>query len=728
VPVPRGLLVVVALGLGLAAWVLWGSSTPSPESPSARARSGAGEDLSRNDANTREGGPRLVGVEAGARGGAAGDAAGGPQVLRGFVEDHTGVRRGDVEIVATADAGPSGAPSRTTSRPDGTFEVQVQRSGLHRVEAHHGEGAARVEMSGFFAAGATEHRLVLSKSLPTLLLEVVDAEGRPVPAFTAGIRGRVATFEGVLGQCRVGLTEPFADPPSPGSIYVVQVGNARDSAGQGLDLGAWEDEVVFTGEAPVRVVLPAQEALSGSVVDVSGNGVGGIPVTLTPLRGTPPRKEGEPEPDFDPVRDGVVARVKTDVHGNFRVARANAEARHLLEVRPPAMYLTPAGLRLHPDEAVEDIVLLPAVTARLKIEGPDGALAGAQVFARPMDEKDAQTSAWEVKATADGAGHVKLERLDPRKPYTLRVEPEFDLWSRRKRLAPLVLDDWQPDDARLRLAWARPLRGRVLDPEGQPVEGAVVKVHAPGFDVTQRISNVHGAFEWDEPPAGPLAVFASWGNHLDSNPPVGVEVAEAERDDFVVRLPIVAPRVLEVVIPSGVDLEWVTSTEPVVLLSRDGNWVRTDYYREDWLPEQPGEARTKRWRFLGLPPADQVRLLTHIPRVGYIDTELAAQGVTRGQLLPGTTYTLRLPPTAPADAMWWVGFRGPAPWRAIDHVHTQAKGHLLEIPGLPPGEWTVHVLSPEHEEAYGATVRPGAVADLTRTKSDNLDEWLAPER
>ena len=116
------------------------------------------------------------------------------------------------------------------------------------------------------------------------------------------------------------------------------------------------------------------------------------------------------------------------------------------------------------------------------------------------------------------------------------------------------------------LAQAASIRGRVLDPSGQPVAGAVVSLRSASGLLRQTPSRADGAFSFGNVPPGSYDLGAAAEGFRAE--PLRVTAGETEPVDADIRLTLAAITDAVVVSASFVDLRQSESTTGVTALSR----------------------------------------------------------------------------------------------------------------------------------------------------------------
>ncbi len=226
----------------------------------------------------------------------------------------------------------------------------------------------------------------------------------------------------------------------------------------------------------------------GTVVDHLGQPAAGVAVQLRPRAPRP----GAAEPFFFD---------STDAAGAFELHRVPAGACELLLLAPNVPNAV-SDLEVPLDGALAltlgepfpelppapDIVrtTLEGLIAPPAALGPPGALEGYEVLLRPRDDEARWRGGLERRAATDAAGRFRFEGLAVAN-YNLRVLPPWAAGGSWPALAAAdvpagALAAPKDDEAgalRIELATGE-LVGRLVDPGGLPVEGALLRLRAVG--------------------------------------------------------------------------------------------------------------------------------------------------------------------------------------------------------------------------------------------------------
>jgi protocatechuate 3,4-dioxygenase beta subunit len=344
------------------------------------------------------------------------------------------------------------ALASATSRPDGTFAAVVPAAVGAAVRlAFSGATTAPWVLEALLDAGGEDAGDVRLPRAAALAGRVVDERGGPVVGATVTLwsgGGRRSQ------DASAGSGAPQSTTTGPNGTFRFE---AAGEEGNRLRVEAQafatqERQPVRAGALPRPVVLVLGQVLRGTVT---------LADRRAPAPGSLVRFEG---------RTQTTRWVETRADGTFLLDGVPREAGALVAdggVRGRA------SLVLSPGSA-EPVTIALAPTATLSGRVVDAAdakpLPGIRIVARG--------NGGEFLARSGPDGHYSVRGLSPGS-YRLRVEDDrFVPWSRRVTVAAE-----QPETQDVPLARGATLVGRVVDEEGRPIEGALVRVSRSGENI-----------------------------------------------------------------------------------------------------------------------------------------------------------------------------------------------------------------------------------------------------
>lgn len=255
------------------------------------------------------------------------------------------------------------------------------------------------------------------------------------------------------------------------------------------------DGIEVSSSEPLRIALAPAARVSGRVLDEDRKPVAGASVILT-SRGTAAVFGGET------VMGRPLDSAMTDEKGKFTMdgaepgpATLQITARELLPYK--------SDLELAAGKGAEnlEVILSLGLTVAGRVLGPDGEPL-SDAYVRLLGEQD--PFAPFISAHSDEEGRYRLQGVAP---GLHSFEANHGEYQRAVRDLEV-----QPGDNRLdfRLTQGLSVEGRVLDPEGKPVDGAHVYLQSSdGIDAMALESAGDGAFRFPSVAAGTYSLQAS---------------------------------------------------------------------------------------------------------------------------------------------------------------------------------------------------------------------------
>lgn len=288
-------------------------------------------------------------------------------------------------------------------------------------------------------------------------------------------------------------------------------------------------EIRADPETPLSVVLHPGIPVGGRVVDAQGFPVARASVEL---------RTGLDAEGLAGAELGTATETDRDGHFAFP---AQAPGVIRLAARSPQGRSEPVELALEPDRDATRLTLelRPAAALTGRVVGPDGnTVAGAHLDVQ--GRADARSGPGDFStATGDVSGddgRFRIGGLEAGSYLLTADHPDFE------RLAePVELDDGAPRELELAFRQRRqhrPVSGRVVDPAGEGLSGAEVRLLAPGPGsppVSQASSSPDGSFELSAPRDGRYAILALHPGYAPWRSP-DFDLDEAGVTDFLVHL------------------------------------------------------------------------------------------------------------------------------------------------------------------------------------------------
>jgi len=379
-------------------------------------------------------------------------------------DDPVGTLRLEGQVVGEADHPVAGAtvvlvanpPRSVTTQADGSFlfEHLVGRSYTLLARAPGG-------VAGPVTARLTENTepIVLHlRAGATVAVTVVGSDGKPVDAATVELRGDDLQSE----TTRAGVVTFKPVLPGPYDIVAYAPGSAKTYK-----------RVRVSGELAVKLALVNGAAVSGRVVDSDGNRVAAARVLNVAAS------------EFRSAADPRLDAITTDAKGEFRFAALPAGSVRFLATHPDHASGTSAMITLDGATEKRDVVvtLAPGVVVRGKVvDNTGGPVEGARVRIGPSGRGGRGGGGFgggrqpARQAYSDASGGFAIRGL-PREPLVASATHEKGGSSG----VDLDASKGDVDKVVITLDLTASIAGEVVDPEGNPVEGAQVSA-SPRMD------------------------------------------------------------------------------------------------------------------------------------------------------------------------------------------------------------------------------------------------------
>lgn len=322
---------------------------------------------------------------------------------------------------------------------------------------------------------------------------VIDTAGRPVggahvfaedAATTTDGDGRFSFEELGAGEVRVDVTAE---------------GHRRGGVD---DLG--RPTVDLTDGEPVEdleLILPRAASLSGRVL-AGGEPVEGADISLSYVF-----SEGLQGEDLPPYIVSKLAH--TDERGRFSIPEIAPGRLQILVESGPHPFIESDDLYFRPGQSRDDVVVDLAPSGRLEgsVVAEDGAgIASADVRVIPSATEGASRL-----IETDDDGNFGLYEL---------TEGTYSLWVEATGYRDETIDELEvtadvTTDIEVTLERSRGLFGRVVEPDGTPVDEAHVLI-SDGEDARRIRTDANGQFEWEEVEPGDWTAVASSPRHQSS--------------------------------------------------------------------------------------------------------------------------------------------------------------------------------------------------------------------
>ncbi len=362
-------------------------------------------------------------------------------------------------------------------------------------------------------------------STPRVTVLCVDAQGKPVPhaevylfqqpvgdknpyvqsgPFMSDEQGRALCGEAIFSNDH-GNFDRWIYARVPGSL----VGAARGAK--------WTNRAAFNAEG--RVTLQPSRSIEGKVTVPAGFDPTKVVIRTRALHvingpgffdyGSIPRHDSFPGLDtalperFDcrPDSQGRIHFSDVPVRGELILVSAGAGLAEAQWMNEGKTFDQPIQLTIRPESLVSGRVL-----------APDGKpAAGVEVVARLSPPPELHTLfLTSFRALTDGDGTFALHAL-PQVPFVLSAHDSKQLWTFRP-LEKLLVEPEKDPHLTLRLETGTLVSGRVLDPDGKPVEGAALSAVADtqlGPGLADDFTNATGKYRLRLPPGGANLYFNS---------------------------------------------------------------------------------------------------------------------------------------------------------------------------------------------------------------------------
>ena len=307
------------------------------------------------------------------------------------------------------------------------------------------------------------------KATKPLTIVVVDAEtGQPVTDATVTLRqsAKYKTPRPVDDRGRVTIDVP--QDWSYVSVLCRKDGYTTTSA-------YWqtEDDTPVNLPAEQTVTLPKGKTIGGRVVDEDGKPVAGAKVTITYFA----PDEGKTPPAEQPVIRAVLPweMRQTDADGRWSYAGAPPDAAEIrVHIQHPDYARETNDFAVPPIQALFDGSAKKVLERGVEIAGTvldnDGKpVAGARVS---TVETTHVVNDYGVTTKTDAAGKFRLAHVPNREPATVTVTAA----GHAPEMFEVDVTKGVPPAQSVVLSPGRTIRGRVVDPDGRPLEGVTLLV------------------------------------------------------------------------------------------------------------------------------------------------------------------------------------------------------------------------------------------------------------
>jgi protocatechuate 3,4-dioxygenase beta subunit len=397
------------------------------------------------------------------------------------------------------------APSDHTGK-DGSFRLREMPAGRYRVGMYENSMTATVETVVEAGATGVILRLPAGRGPRSILIRIVDPEGKPVPlvmvrkvkAQGGSLRGRSQSTQHQKGEFTADIEE--------GLSTFFDVWDPRDADRGRLPLGHVLFAVPDDARGEMTVKLPPEGTVEGRVVDGVGRPVGGARIEVRTVPGA-----GLPEG----LGNALIGTTVLE-RGEFAVHGIGAEE---VELTATADGLVGSTARVAPGN--RDVVLTLVAEANCELQVLDDAgspLAGATVEVlldvTPVGRTRRPGMRPSPRPTTDAQGKIRIKGLAPNRSYYLSISPPPG----RTELVALNRKGWIPESGELRLERACFLEGTIrIDgkPPSDAWEGGIEAWRDGNWAGNARMES-DGRFRIESLAAGKyeLRVFGGSGSQL----------------------------------------------------------------------------------------------------------------------------------------------------------------------------------------------------------------------
>lgn len=417
--------------------------------------------------------------------------------LRGRVlasRDRAPVPGARVRVALIGTPGRADAPAVTewtdTTAADGTFSVSAVPDGTFDVTLEHPMFApSRTRLPFHPGTDTPDLELTMSRG-GSLTGTVVDAKSDPVEGV------RIVAAQGADGDSRVADTGPdgryFIDSLTPGTYNVTRQGDAQASSSEAVTKLAAirEDEATTVDFDDKPRILVSGTILRGE------SPVPGAGLYFVAMDGHVPADARSAQSDAD---------------GNFRIALRQPGRYQVSVVFGTAGVATGHNVvtLTIPDqpEVTQNIVFTADTIVGRVVDQAGKGIKGALVTATRDGNAPGEAQRQSSSSTQDDGG-FRLEAVDP---GTYRVTARSRGYAAAEIYPVAVGENARGGDLEFTLQRGWMIRGRLVDPEGRGVPGALVVVAPPGMAESSYLpaqTDASGSFRVTAATDGPVSVAA----------------------------------------------------------------------------------------------------------------------------------------------------------------------------------------------------------------------------